>query len=411
MFQFLFHHYSIDNRLIWNEIKILIQSNCSVLLIQILFSDRLNCNLLVLSIITIFMIVFDILLNRTLRIILQNKIADRVMIIGIGKHASDFIKVSRTNRFSLMKSMVCIDANDEKELQVNQTCMVHDIPIEKYKNIDQVIHQYKINSVMIAIPNASKSEMSKIMRDLFGKVPIIKFMPRINGMFSFETVIDDFDGQLVISSSNERKNILGKTFKRIEDILASLVGVLLLIPLTIVIKIISIKNGDYDSIFFTQERIGQNGRPIKIYKFRSMVPNAEEVLEKMMVENENIRNEYLKNKKLVDDPRITKIGHFIRKTSIDEFPQFINVLKGEMSLIGPRPYLYREIVDMDIYYETIIKCKPGITGMWQANGRSYVSFHERCKLDDYYYRNWNFWLDFVILFKTVKSVIYGEGAI
>ena len=177
------------------------------------------------------------------------------------------------------------------------------------------------------------------------------------------------------------------------DILAGLVGCLLLIPLTIYVKYKSVKSGDHDSIFFSQDRIGKDGSTIRYPKYRSMVPNAEQVLEELMAQDENIKKEYLTNKKLVNDPRITKIGDKLRKTSLDEFPQFINVLKGDMSLVGPRPYLFREIDDMGIYYESVIACKPGITGMWQANGRSDVCFDERLKLDDYYYKNWSTWLN------------------
>ena len=171
------------------------------------------------------------------------------------------------------------------------------------------------------------------------------------------------------------------------------------------------KSGDFDNIMFSQNRIGKNGKMIKIYKFRSMVPNAEKILEDLMKKDPKIKEEYLTNKKLVNDPRITPVGKFLRKTSLDEWPQFINVLKGEMSLIGPRPYLPREKEDMGQYYSSIIKCKPGVTGMWQANGRSDVGFDYRCKLDDYYYHNWSVWLDFTILYKTIKSVVYGKGSL
>lgn len=171
------------------------------------------------------------------------------------------------------------------------------------------------------------------------------------------------------------------------------------------------RSGDKAPIFFKQERIGINGKPIYIWKYRSMVPNAEQVLEELMANDPAVREEYLTNKKIVNDPRITEIGHMLRKTSLDEFPQFWNVLKGDMSLVGPRPYLPREKEDMGMYYDSIIRCKPGITGMWQANGRSDVGFEDRCKLDDYYYRNWTIGLDMVIVYKTIKSVIYGKGAL
>ena len=141
-----------------------------------------------------------------------------------------------------------------------------------------------------------------------------------------------------------------------------------------------------------------------------MVENAEELLFKMMEEDPKIKEEYLTNKKLKNDPRITKVGKFLRKTSLDEFPQFINVLKGEMSIVGPRPYLHREIPDMKESYNSIIKVKPGITGMWQVSGRSDTEFEERLKLDEYYVRNWSLWLDIVIILKTIKAVFAKRGA-
>src|SRR5699024_635072 len=127
-----------------------------------------------------------------------------------------------------------------------------------------------------------------------------------------------------------------------------------------------VKNHDYDSILFVQERIGLNGKTFKMYKIRSMVPNADQILFDLMESDENIRKEYEKNKKLENDPRITKIGHKIRKSSLDEFPQFFNVLLGNMTLVGPRPYLPREKKDMGDSYNVIIQCKPAITGPWQV---------------------------------------------
>lgn len=228
---------------------------------------------------------------------------------------------------------------------------------------------------------------------------------------TFNTRIQDYDGMLLISTSKINASFIQRCAKRVLDIIASICGIILLIPISLYVIYQNRQSGDKGPIFFTQERIGKDGKPIKIYKFRTMVPNAEAILEELMEKDPAIKEEYLKNKKLVNDPRITQAGHFLRKSSLDEFPQFINVLKGEMSLVGPRPYLYREKEDMGMYYQSIIRCKPGITGMWQANGRSDVSFLERCKLDDYYYRNWNFGLDMIIVYKTIKGVLYGKGAL
>lgn len=152
-----------------------------------------------------------------------------------------------------------------------------------------------------------------------------------------------------------------KFIKRTVDICAGLVGTIMLLPIMAMVKIAYIKDGDHAPVLFKQKRIGKDGKEIEIFKIRSMVNNAEEVLEKLMKENPKIKAEYEKNKKLENDPRVTKIGAFIRKTSLDEFGQFVNVLKGEMTVVGPRPYLPREKEDMGEYYNDVIQCKPGLT--------------------------------------------------
>ena len=184
----------------------------------------------------------------------------------------------------------------------------------------------------------------------------------------------------------------------------------MLIPLTVFVFFKNRSQGDTDPIFFKQNRIGKNGKVFQIYKYRTMVPNADQILEEMMAKDPDIREEYEINKKLENDPRITKAGEFLREKSLDEFPQFINVLKGQMSLIGPRPYLEREIEDMGEYYDIVIQSKPGLTGMWQTHGRSDVDFQTRLELDDYYVHNWNFWMDVTLFVKTVRIVLYGSGA-
>lgn len=198
--------------------------------------------------------------------------------------------------------------------------------------------------------------------------------------------------------------------KRLFDIILSLFGILFLIPLSIIIKISYILNKDYSSIFYTQTRIGKNGKEFKLYKFRSMIPNADEVLKKLMDTNTDIFNEYSKNKKLKDDPRVTKVGKFIRKTSLDEFPQFINVFKGDMSIIGNRPYLPREKKDMGNYYNDIVKTKCGIVSYWAVHGRSDVSFKRRLELEKYYSNHQSLKLDIEIFFRAFLVVLLKKGA-
>lgn len=198
--------------------------------------------------------------------------------------------------------------------------------------------------------------------------------------------------------------------KRLFDILVGLIGTICIIPIMLIVKIAYICTKDFSPIMFTQTRIGKDGKEFKLYKFRSMVPNADEILFRTLEIDKIAAEEYHKNKKLEKDPRITRVGKIIRKLSIDELPQFINVLKGNMSLIGNRPYLPREKVDMDGYYQEIVKTKPGITGYWQVNGRSNTSFGERMALESYYSNNCGFKMDIKIFFKTFSTVLFGNGA-
>jgi len=204
---------------------------------------------------------------------------------------------------------------------------------------------------------------------------------------------------------------LGNAFvKRTIDILGALVGIAFLIPLTLVVAIINLISGDRGPLFYSQERIGKDGKHFTMYKFRSMVIGADEKLKELLENDVQARMEYKKYKKLKNDPRITKAGNFLRRTSLDEFPQFINVLKGEMSLVGPRPYLIRETDEMNEFYDVIIKHKPGITGLWQVSGRSEVTFKERLDIDMKYHKEANCAQDIKILCQTVLNVLKHEGA-
>ena len=205
------------------------------------------------------------------------------------------------------------------------------------------------------------------------------------------------------------KSTLYLVIKRLFDLFASTIGIIILLPVFIII-IFLIKKEDKGSAFFTQERIGKNGKLFRLYKFRSMVHNADDILYEMLKDPE-ISREYKKNMKLPNDPRITKIGKFIRKTSLDELPQLINVFLGHMCLIGNRPYLPREKEDMEEHFSSIVKCKPGVTGFWQIHGRSNTTFEDRLKMDTTYSYTKTLKNDIKILLKTVKHVVSKEGAI
>ena len=227
-----------------------------------------------------------------------------------------------------------------------------------------------------------------------------------------ENNIIKFDDNNKVLEQKEKKTFNEITYsflKRTVDITASATALLLLSPVFLVTSLAIRKDSDGPAMF-TQKRIGKDGKLFEIYKFRTMVPDADKKLFELLDKDEKAREEYKVNKKLKHDPRITKVGNFLRKTSIDELPQLINVLKGDMSLVGPRPYLPREIDDMGSYYDTIIESKPGITGLWQVSGRSNTTFEERLHFDKEYNEKKSFTYDMGLLVKTVGSVVKGDGA-
>ena len=197
--------------------------------------------------------------------------------------------------------------------------------------------------------------------------------------------------------------------KRVFDILISLIGMVFIIPIALIVKISYIITGDFHSIFYRQKRIGKNGKKIYIFKFRTMVYNADEELKKLL-KIKKYKEQWKNNQKLDDDPRITKAGKVLRKLSLDEIPQFINVFIGDMSLIGPRPLVDGELDEHDGNHEIYESVKPGITGWWAANGRSATDYEKRLELEYYYAKNCSISLDIKCIFRTIKALITRHGA-
>lgn len=191
--------------------------------------------------------------------------------------------------------------------------------------------------------------------------------------------------------------------KRTLDILGALIGIVLLLPLFFIITVLIKLEDRKGPVYFKQTRVGQNEKKFTMYKFRSMVSNAEELLENLLDQNETTGAMF----KMKNDPRITRVGRFIRKTSIDELPQLINVLKGDMSLVGPRPPLLREVKEYSEYHKKRLLVKPGCTGLWQISGRSNVGFEEMVELDLKYIKKNNIFFDIYIIFKTIK-IMFGS---
>lgn len=238
--------------------------------------------------------------------------------------------------------------------------------------------------------------------------------------------IDDFAGEEGIlqnstidnvsvikkEKTKTNKKIMYNFIKRTIDAIGALIGIIILIPATIIIYLArKILKEDKGPLFYEQLRYGKNGKVFRLYKFRSMCIGADKKLKEYLENNEEARKEFEKTHKLQNDPRITKIGNFLRKTSLDELPQMINILKGDMSFVGPRPVVEKEVEEYGTNKDKFLSVRPGLTGYWQVNGRSNTTYEERMKMELYYVDNCSLWLDIKIFFKTFITVFKKEGAV
>ncbi|OLP18831.1 galactosyl-1-phosphate transferase [Leptolyngbya sp. 'hensonii'] len=203
-------------------------------------------------------------------------------------------------------------------------------------------------------------------------------------------------------------NLDADFYKRLFDIVFSSAVLVLFSPVYLLLVLL-IALTSRGSIFYVQERIGRNHKPFDCIKFRTMVANADEILSEMMETSPHLRQEFEDSFKLKHDPRVTWIGQFLRVTSLDEFPQFWNVLKGDMSVVGPRPLVEQELPKYGKYIDKILTIRPGITGLWQVSGRNDIPYHRRVQIDLYYVNCWNFWMDLWIILKTIRVVLFPKN--
>lgn len=272
--------------------------------------------------------------------------------------------------------------------------------LQNLKNFDIVIDSKGINP----------GEIQKMVETL-GKIgDSMMLIPDISGIATTGGEISIIEDVPLLNVNINLAKPWNLYIKNFFDLAATILLLILLLPFLLIISGLLLAF-DGRPIIFSQERLGRRGKTFKMYKFRTMYRDAEKKLHEYLSANVEASKEWEKFMKLKGpDPRVTPLGRLIRKFSIDELPQLFNVLKGEMSLIGPRPYLPREIEKMGAHKNVILRVKPGITGLWQVSGRNLLTFEERLKLDEFYVRNWSLWLDAVILFKSFVVVLKGEGA-
>ncbi|AOO66042.1 undecaprenyl-phosphate galactosephosphotransferase [Sulfurospirillum halorespirans DSM 13726] len=277
--------------------------------------------------------------------------------------------------------------------------------------IDQLLEKSYYDSAVIDLEDNSFFDLNVLVNHIQRRVRKVIVLPKM-------TKVPIINGELISSIYHKgmafyiKNNLLSpveQTIKRLFDMSVAFVALLLTSPFLIwLYSVVYVATKGHP--IFAHERVGFGGRKFKVYKFRTMHIDADDRLEELLETCEESKEEWERDFKLKDDPRITKIGQFLRKTSLDELPQLINVLKGEMSLVGPRPITEAEIQKYGEYFEYFTAVKPGITGLWQVSGRNDIDYDERVQLDVWYVRNWSIELDMQILIKTVLVVLGRKGS-
>lgn len=329
-----------------------------------------------------------------------------VLIVGAGKTAD--LVVHQIRRDAGMRYRILGFLEDRKPFKDYGPNM----PIlGGFDDLEKAAKETGVDTILIAAPGLPQDKLSDLIYRAQSLVKHVAVVPNLVAVpMSNVSVESFFDAKImVLHIKNNLDNPWNRLLKRLFDICATVVGGILISPILLLIAI-WVYHDSPGPVIFKHRRVGKDGKEFNCYKFRSMCVNSKEVLEHLLATDPAAKAEWDKEFKLKDDPRITKSGAFLRKTSLDELPQLWNVLKGEMSLVGPRPIVQAEVPRYGKYITEYYSVLPGITGMWQTSGRSDIDYPERVQMDNWYVHNWNLWLDLVLLWRTVAVVVHHEGA-
>lgn len=412
IFMIVFLYEGLYNRRwsLWDEIKVEVKSVAiSVIAIfSILFIMKKGnefSRALVITHAILTMFIWPVIRRYAKRLIFASGLMlKKVLIVGSGESAKKIICALR-NEKNLGYRIAGI--LDDSGLEKIDTYKVH----RGIKNIEKYIKNAKITDVIIAKEGLSKEELAELINHIQHKAQNTLYIPEISGIAVSGTEIKYFfrEQSIAIEIKNNLSNPVTYISKRVMDYFLAIIVFIVILPLMITLALI-IKLTSEGPAVYSQNRIGKKGREFKCHKFRTMYKDADKKLKEILEKDPALKEEYQKYWKIKKDPRITKIGHFLRKTSLDELPQIFNVLKGEMSLVGPRPYLPKEWEFIEKESPIIHALPPGITGLWQVSGRNNQDYSYRITMDSWYVKNWNLWLDIMILFKTFSAVIKRDGA-
>ncbi|MDQ5921478.1 MAG: hypothetical protein QG673_1536 [Pseudomonadota bacterium] len=335
-----------------------------------------------------------------------------VYIVGTGKNAVAAAQLLSNNHILGYKIIAFVVVDGSNTLAQHELNFAFkDIPVVAYDVLLNHDASMLDSEIVVALSSTEIVHHLKKINILQSHYVFVSIVPDIIGLPLYGVHVEHFFGndQLFLRLQNNLGRRLNRLIKRLTDIFLSCFGLIILSPVIVVISIL-ISITTRQSVFFRHKRIGKDGKYFYCIKFQTMYSNGQEILDQILVNDPAKRLEWEKDFKLKDDPRVTPIGKFLRKTSLDELPQLFNVLLGEMSLVGPRPIVDAEVNKYhdDFYYYKLVR--PGITGLWQISGRNDIDYHKRVRLDVCYIKNWSLWYDFVILFKTIQAVLWQNGA-
>ncbi|HTQ54354.1 MAG TPA: undecaprenyl-phosphate galactose phosphotransferase WbaP [Bryobacteraceae bacterium] len=326
-----------------------------------------------------------------------------VIVLGAGKAGEDVIRALQKSPGFGLKPVAVLDDDPAAESHICGVAVLGRLALAPA--LASAGFRYGI----LAMPDLSRANLLEVIREYGHVFDRLLLIPDLLGMSSLWVEATDLGGILGLEIHNNLLHLPARILKRVLDLVVVAACSPLLVPAFCMIGCL-IKLTSRGPLFFGHARIGYDGRTFKAWKFRTMVRDADAVLQRHLAANRALAEEWRLTHKLKRDPRVTRVGRLLRRASLDELPQLLNVLKGEMSLVGPRPIVALEVERYGENYPLYCRVKPGITGLWQVSGRNNTTYPERVAYDQYYVRNWSVWLDLYILKNTVRTVLTGDGA-
>ncbi len=332
-----------------------------------------------------------------------------IIVLGSGDAAAR-LKASLEREWGLgFRTVAVFDGSPEGRLVVVREGAEQDPDGSVLQRAVELSRKHRVDTLFLAMPHAPQEYLAGLANLAGVHFRSVVIIPDLAGVGASAVTARNLGGNLGVEMRHNLLDPWVRRTKRALDLCATVAGGIFVLPLLLALCLL-VRLESRGPVFYSAMRMGRDNKLFACVKFRTMVPDAEAVLQRLLEEDEEAREEYSKYHKLRDDPRVTRVGRFLRKTSLDELPQIWNVLRGEMSLVGPRPYLPRESSGIGRTQGEILRVYPGITGPWQTSGRNDTSFADRVQIDGHYVRNWSIWWDLIILARTVRCVLFSRGA-